>query len=140
MLRRGAVASAAALLLPLLLATLAGCGSSTPLVDVEGTVTLNGEKLPEGDVTFVPADSKYGGEGGKIKGGAFKLKARAGKNKVQIRAVRPSGKTAPSAAGPDAPPEPVMESAVPERYNDKTTLEADVSTGNRSFKFDLKSP
>lgn len=123
-----------------LLVGLAGCGGPGSLQDVEGTVTLNGQNLAEGDITFIPADTQFGGEGGKIKDGAFKMKARSGKNKVEIRANREvPGKTVPSAAGPGAK-EPLMESIIPPKYNEKTELQADVSASNRSFKFDLKTP
>jgi len=136
MIRRGILA-----LLTGWLIVLVGCSGRGKLMEVEGTVTLNGKPLAEGDIAFMPEDKKFGGEGGKIKDGRFKFKVRAGKNKVEIRATQEvPGKKAPSAAGPDAPPEAVRESIIPTKYNDQTTLEADVGPEKKSFTFDLKSP
>jgi hypothetical protein len=46
----------------LLAAPLAGCSGggaeAGPLVPVEGTVTNNGEPMPNGEVTFIPEDEK----------------------------------------------------------------------------------
>jgi hypothetical protein len=136
MIRRTFLALSAGLIL-----TLAGCSGGASVIEVGGTVTLNGKELPEGDIVFVPTDSKLGGEGGKIKDGKYRLKAKPGKNKVEIRATREvPGKTMPSAAGPGAPPEPLRESIIPTKYNDQTTLEADVGPGKSTFNFDLKTP
>lgn len=123
-----------------LLITLAGCGGGG-LLDVEGTVALNGTPVAEGDIAFIPEDKKFGGEGGVIKDGRFKMKARAGKNKVEIRASRiVPGKTIPSAAGPGAPAEPLRESIIPPKYNDQTTLNEEVKPGKTTFTFNLTSP
>lgn len=120
---------------------LSGCGSGGKSLDVEGTVLLNGKDLEEGDITFVPEDKNLKAEGGKIANGKFRLKAPIGKCKVEIRATRVvPGKTQPSAAGPDAPPEPLRESIVPAKYNDQTTLNADVGPGKTTFKYELKTP
>jgi len=120
---------------------LAGCGKWSNLIEVEGTVTVNGQPLADGDISFFPADPQYGGEGGKIKDGKYRLKARPGKNKVEIRATREvAGKKMPSAAGPDAPADAVFESYLPKQYNEETTLEADVGAGKTNFPFELKVP
>ncbi len=47
------------------------------------------------------------------------------------------GKTVVGGA-PDDPPVPAIEQYLPEQYNEKTTLEADVSdSGANEFSFDL---
>jgi len=57
------------------LAFLLGCGGSGAY-DVEGTVTLDGEPMKEGDVTFIPEDTKHGPDAGKITDGKYRLRAR----------------------------------------------------------------
>jgi hypothetical protein len=122
------------------LVALTGCDGSGTKIDIEGEVKLNGEPVADGDINFIPEDKKFGGEGGKITGGKYKMKARPGKNKVEIRATKEvQGKKVPSAAGPDTF-ETARESIIPKKYNEETTLTADVSATNKTHNFDLKSP
>jgi hypothetical protein len=112
--RRAAV-GLALLLLPLA----AGCGPK--LVKVSGTVTWEKEPLKQGKILFVPEE---GGApvGGDIKDGQFSVELPAGKKKVEIRATREK---------PGARIDPAMgatprEQFIPERYNDRTKLTAEV--------------
>jgi hypothetical protein len=115
----------------LLVALAAGCGESKTC-EVSGTVTWNGEALPEGDILFVPADGKGPPAATKVRGGGFKLQVPPGKKKVEVHASRPAG-----------PVDPVMKTArrepyIPRRYNDQTVLEADVTRGGGNhFTFAL---
>lgn len=119
--------------LPAVVVAAAGCGSGSKLYEVEGNVTLDGQDLPEGDIIFTPEDPKIGPEAGKIKDGKYKLKAKAGKMKVQIRATR----EVPGKKGPMGT-EPLLEDIIAEEYNEKTTLSADVGPGKTKFDFPLK--
>ncbi len=122
-------------LLAVLLAAVvaAGCGKSSPkLHDVNGTVKFDGQDVAEGDITFIPEDKSVGAEGGKIKAGRYTLKVKEGKNKVQILANR----LIPGKKGPMG--EDAVEPYIPEKYNDKTELTADVAAGKTTHNFDLK--
>ena len=99
----------------------AGCGSGPKLYEVDGTVTLDGKDLPEGDIVFTPEDPKLGPDAGKIKDGKYKFKSKAGKMKVQIRATR----EVPGKKGPMGT-EPLLEDIIADEYNAKTTLTADI--------------
>jgi hypothetical protein len=111
----------------------AGCGKSGPqMMEVTGTVKYDGQPVAEGDISFIPEDKSVGGEGGKIKDGRYTLKVKEGKNKVQIFASR----GVPGKKGPMG--EDLVEQYIPEKYNDKTELTADVSSGKKEFNFDLK--
>jgi hypothetical protein len=118
------------LLLLALLTAAAGCGRPGT-AEVTGTVRFNGQTVEDGDIVFLPADGKAP-EVGKIKDGKFQLRAKPGKNKVQIRAARPKpGK-----------PDPIMGATkvgyIPAKYNTSTTLETNVSTGQKNeLSFDL---
>lgn len=112
---------------------LAGCGPSGPeTFPVSGTVTWNGQPLPEGTILFAPADEKGVPDVGQIVQGQYRLRAKPGKKKVQIFAERETGKI-----------DPVMgavprESYIPARYNSQTTLTAEVTAGGKNeFTFDL---
>ncbi len=120
-----------------LVVAVAGCSSSgTPLRQVTGKVTWNGNPLPAGDIVFIPEDKSFGAEAGKIKDGQYSLQARSGKNRVEIRASRPvPGKFRPSAAG-DGKMQPVIEDYIPPEYNTGSTLTAEVASGKTTFDFD----
>ena len=117
------------------IAAVSGCGSSGPkMYEVSGTVTFDDKPIPAGDIKFVPEASSQGAEAGKIVDGKYHLKVKGGMNKVEIRAVRPSGKKDPMGTGGELP-----EDYIPERYNLKTTLSADVGEGKTEFPFPLTS-
>jgi hypothetical protein len=112
-----------------------GCNSGGGLIDIEGTVTVNGKDVKEGDITFAPEDKKFGGQGGKIIDGRFKMKARAGKNTVTFVASEETGKKVPSAAGPGAPAEAERQSIIPAKY--EKGIEETVGPDRRTFTFAL---
>jgi hypothetical protein len=126
---------AACCLLPALFAAaLLGCGPSKPeTYPVSGTVTWNGQPLPEGSIRFEPEDAKgLPPDPGQIKDGKYQLQARPGKKRVQIYATRESGKIDPIMGA--AP----REQYIPAKYNDKTELRAEVTPdGKNEFPFAL---
>jgi hypothetical protein len=116
-----------------ILGAVSGCGDSGPRkFEVSGKVAWEDKPLPEGDIMFVPESPDVAREAGKIKDGAYHLKAPAGKYKVEIRATR----EVPGKKGPMG--EPAIEDYIPEKYNAKTTLGADVGPGKQQFEFSLK--
>ncbi|OWK38176.1 hypothetical protein FRUB_07296 [Fimbriiglobus ruber] len=115
------------------LAILAGCGEPGPKkYDVSGTVQYEGEPVTEGDIMFASEDKTIGPEGGKIKDGKYALKVREGKNRVEIRGT----KIIPGKKGSMG--EPFVDSFIPEKYNTKTELTADVGSGKTTHNFELK--
>jgi hypothetical protein len=112
---------------------LTGCGSSE-FETVTGTVTFDGQPLPDGDIIFQPSDPKHGPDAGKIIDGKFTLPVRPGSKKVVIRAAR----LVPGKKGPMG--EDAHEDYIPGKYNDDTTLTADVKPGSKNdFSFPLTS-
>jgi hypothetical protein len=107
-----------------------GCAPPGPkTMKVSGTVLLDDEPLPDGEVTLA-------GEGGMVpdvfpvKNGKFEGQAKPGRVKVQIRAYReapppPKDGTEPAKGSP----KPARENIIPRHYNDETTLTADVAEG-----------
>lgn len=117
----------------LLLLPLAGCGAAGPkLYEVTGTVTFDGKPIPDGDIIFAATDT-ISEQAGKIENGQFLVLATAGNKQVRIFATR------------EAEFDKVMNAHVrvpyiPDRYNTKTTLTADVTaSGPNKFTFDLSS-
>ena len=98
---------------------------------VRGNVLLDGVPLPEGDITFVPADASKAAQAGKIANGKFEVTVLAGSHRVKIEATR----ELPKKGGFS-----YFESIIPERYNTNTELTVDVQPGGETdADFELKS-
>jgi len=111
----------------------AGCEPAGPKdYPVSGTVTWNGQPLPEGDVLFTAAQGIETPDPGKVVDGKFTFRAKEGQKKVEIRATREEG-------APDSVMgAPMRRQYLPARYNDATTLTAEVTpAGPNEFRFEL---
>ncbi|MFM8494194.1 MAG: hypothetical protein ACKOEM_01535 [Planctomycetia bacterium] len=101
---------------------------------VSGTVTLDGKPLATGDVIFYPESENMPAVMGKLEEGRYSFRAVAGRHRVSIQAVGDK----PRIVSPVDPP--VYTRLVPTRYNQSTTLTADVTpAGPNRFDFDLTS-
>ena len=100
--------------------------------DVSGAVKVDGKEVAEGEIIFQSDDQSVGAEGGTIKDGKYALKAREGKNKVEIRATR----IVPGKKGPMG--EDWVEQFIHEQYNEKSTLTAEVGSGKTKHNFELQ--
>ncbi|MCI0360345.1 MAG: carboxypeptidase-like regulatory domain-containing protein [Planctomycetaceae bacterium] len=117
----------------------AGCGGPDNVGSVSGTVTLNGQPLPDAIITFSPtAEGGSSGVGTTDSAGQYTLSyaagvrgAQEGENMVRITTYRE--------AEPDAdPPKPAVPEKVPARYNAKTELKVEVKSGSNTFDFPLE--
>jgi hypothetical protein len=108
-----------------------GC-AEPEYIDVTGLVTYQGKPVPKGEVTFMPHDKSIADAAGMLNDGSFKLRTKPGKMKVSIEAVRPSGKF-------DAERKfEIDELYLPERYNEQSELEVEVThDGDHHFEFHL---
>lgn len=123
--------------------TSVGCGGESEGVEVQGTVTVNGQPVDNGAITFVPSagGSKKGGT--VIEGGKYTVPASvglaAGSYKVEILWQKPTGRKYKS----DDTGEMVEETtqALPPNYNTSTTLTADLTdeTTQKDFSLDVPS-
>ncbi len=123
----------------IILATTFGCGPTGPKTyPVSGTVTWNGEPLPEGDIVLVPTSPGDIEAHSKITAGKFAFTAQAGNKKVKIMASRPEGPVDPQMGG-----QPRV-SYLPAKYSsaEKTELTAIVgeSETNPPLEFKLVGP
>jgi hypothetical protein len=134
--KNGVVAGACLLALVCL-----GCGPGGPeIATVEGTVTLDGEPLPNASVVFVPEDGRPAGATTDAQG-HYELTftegrqgAIVGKNKVRISTARDPSET------PGGDPIPAVPETIPMKYNAQTELEFTVEPGQRNVAdFDLTS-
>jgi hypothetical protein len=125
-------------------AALLGCGRADGLVEVHGTVTLDGKPLNDAIVQFMAASHEGGTSrpavGRTDSGGGYELEystgvtgTRPGKYKVTISTFWPSSLT------PEEQVIPGSKERVPNVYNAKSTLTADVTEEDGEVNFELKS-
>lgn len=121
-----------------------GCGPDGPeRGSVSGTVSLDGKSVKEGSITFIPTDGTTGPTaGGTIADGAFSIPKSlgplVGKNKVELRAWRLTGRQIPNPMSPGSMMDEKVE-AFPPQYNDESTYVIEINSGHNTLDFDLKS-
>ncbi len=125
-------------------AAISGCGPSGNHASIHGNVKLDGEPLASGSIRFVPAQGTPGGvTGGDIKDGRYEIGAAKGPaigtNRVEIHAMRATGKRMSNPMLPPGQTAEVFESAVAPRFNAQSTLEAVVKPGDNSADFEVES-
>src|SRR5687768_10686285 len=85
----------------ILTAGLWGCGpGGVPMAEVHGQAKYDGAAIDRGTITFQPVDGKGPSAGGEIQNGKFSLLVPPGVKRVEIRALKLVGKTAPSLEAP----------------------------------------
>ena len=127
-----------ALLLLFLLVGHVGCSGSSSEGTVEGTVTLDGMPLKEGDVRFVPADGKSQTASAKISDGKFTAQVPTGEMRVEISASKVIGKRKMYNT-PDSRVVDKVSELLPLRYNAKSELRLTVKPGVQDEAFPLQS-
>ncbi len=120
------------------IAGIVGCGrdDGPERVPVTGEVTIGGKPLPDGDIIFRQTTPEGFTDAGTIKDGKYEITAVVGKYTVEISAMREVPGTAKTLQTGETGSE--MEQFVPEKYNDKTILKAEVTeSGENKFDFPL---
>jgi len=112
-----------------------GCGDGRPgMVKVTGTVTFDGRPVENGEIIFISVGKGVAPDAGRIDNGRYDLLVKSGKKRVEIRASRPVVGGKPNPMGP------VYRDYIPEKYNARTTLEADIKLdGANQFDYPLTS-
>lgn len=120
-----------------LVTTFCGCGGPGNVGTVTGTVTLDGQPLPDALVTFTPTGEGSPSAGRTDSNGVYKLMytreaegAELGDHTVRI--------TTYSQGNPDGdPPVAATPEKVPSKYNVKTELKVTVTKGSNTHDFPL---
>ena len=133
----GAIAAAA-----VTFAALSGCGSGgeDDLVEVSGTVKLDGVPLEKGLIRLEPVDGKGPSAAAPIANGEYTAKVTPGDKKVSVSAKKPvegpAGNTKAGGAHGSAP----TKEMIPAQYNTQSKLTLKVGPGGQDdAHFDLKS-
>lgn len=121
---------------------LTGCGKSDTFerTQVEGMVTLNGEPVNQGVITFIPT-GKGASAGANLESGKFVIPAETGPSpgeyRVEIDSSVPTGKQILDTDGETMVDE--FENGIPPRFNRQTELKVTLKTGNNQHLFDLET-
>ena len=117
-----------------------GCTQQDPnKASVSGMVTFNGEPIADGSISFIPTDGNGGpSAGGSILAGKYSIAQSKGPmigmNRVEIVAVRETGKMVSYGAGPEMPE---RISYIPAKYNEVSELTEDLKQGHNEIHFEL---
>lgn len=113
-----------------LILVLGGCGDNS-MSEVEGTVTVDGEPLAKGGITFVPTDGKSPTAGAEIVNGKYSAKVPVGMMKVSLSGEKVT-QTRKLYNTPDSPVAKMTGEALPPEYNAKSTLTLEVKPGKQT--------
>ena len=127
-------AGSAHLLLPIAFCLLAGCGPSTGTVT--GSITIDGQPLDSGVISFVPAEAGGDPATTNVAAGKYQLTTTAGKKFVQISAPIVVGKRK-EYEGEGAPLVEITDERLPPKYNSQTELNVEVKPGANAQDFAL---
>lgn len=131
--------------LAVLLVFAAGCGRNTGKVSIGGDVSYDGQPVASGTIIFTPVEGTQGpSTGAGIEGGRYQVPAQkgplaGGRYKVEITALRKTGKALPNMFDPNGQPLEDVEQFVPECYNTRSKLMVTVTAGANKADFSLFS-
>jgi hypothetical protein len=113
-----------------------GCNSEPSQSTVKGSVTLDGQPLTEGRITFIAVDGGVQTAEAKIASGQYEAVVPPGEKRVEIRAPKVTGKQKMYDT-PDSPSVDVVTELLPPRYNVDSTLTMTVGDGEQEKSFEL---
>jgi len=116
------------------LVLLAGCGAREG--NLTGAVTVDGQPLKRGTITFTPADGKKSGVSAPVADGRFSAVVPSGEMTVKVNGDKVVGK---QQMYPGAPEVEKVEELVAPEYNDQTTLKVTVKGGPQEETFAVKA-
>ncbi|HEX4608746.1 MAG TPA: carboxypeptidase-like regulatory domain-containing protein [Urbifossiella sp.] len=122
----------------LFLVPLAGCGGDGK-VAVAGTLTLDGQPVANGTVTFVKSEGGAIREGAVVRDGAFEVKLPPGRYRIEVNGQRRTGTRKQKGFDGKEEEIPLTEEMFPARYNTKTELNEEITSSTKPLKLDLKS-
>jgi hypothetical protein len=129
------------LLLGLALLLVAGCRDPNARQAVSGTVYFKGAPLDQGRIQFVPATSGPSEAGATIDNGRYSIRHEVGlvpgSYKVLIFSYDRKGAKVASTEIPGEPSATQFKERIPAKYNEKSELKAEVTSGG-SNTFDFK--
>jgi hypothetical protein len=130
---------------PAALLLLAGCGGGDAnRGDISGVVKLDEKPLVQGSILFTPIEGARGSvTGGTIENGKYQCSGAAGAtigwNRVEIRAMRKTGKKIPKPFAPQGQTIDEQIEAIPPKFNSQSSLKVEVKRGDNTADFEVSS-
>jgi hypothetical protein len=111
---------------------------------IAGQVKLDGQPLEQGSILFMPMEGVKGSiADGEIVNGRFQLLGKNGPavgwNRVEIRALRKTGKLVPKPFPARGKMVEEQVEAIPPRFNSASTLKVEVKPGENTADFAVES-
>jgi hypothetical protein len=120
-----------------LIVLLAGC-SDNRTAEVAGTVSVDGQPVEKGSISFIPADGKGVTAGSDIKDGKYVATGVSlGTAKIQIRVPKVTGKK--MLYDDKNVTRDTFSESLPKKYNDDTELRFDVQPGKNEKNWDIST-
>ncbi len=118
---------------------LVGCGESRKEVEVTGEITINGNPLPEGSITFVASSGDAQTGGGIVKDGKYLAFVSPGPKVVLVVGHEIAGEEPLYQGVPDSPTRQILKTLTPIVYNAAKTspLKAEISGKTEGLNFEL---
>jgi hypothetical protein len=133
------------ILLPSVLLLAFGCGGGRQdRGAISGSVKLDGKPVERGSILFTPIEGARGSvAGGEIENGRYQLPSKIGpaigRSRVEIRAMRKTGKMVPKAFARPGEMVPEQIEAIPRRFNTESKLNVEIKPGDNTADFDVSS-
>lgn len=118
---------------------LLGCSEKSSELKVTGSVTINGEPIDNGTISFVADDGVAATGGGVIKDGTYTAFVTPGAKTVMVTGNRKIGEEPEYQGVDDSPMRPIYQTVTPAAYNAAhlSTLKADISEAQDGLDFQL---
>ena len=108
-----------------------GCSQEAPTYRVTGSVTWNGEPIPNGVINFIAADDAVAPDTAKIVAGRYDARVKAGRKKIEIYADREKKLDTVMNQGE-------REAYIPPKFNAQSKITREVTPrGENHFDFSL---
>lgn len=118
-----------------------GCGGpASTAVPISGTVSVDGQPIEGGLITFISVDDTVPAAGAPIKNGAYSAEVEPGEKKVMVLGSKVVGEELILSGVPDSGTRQKLETVTHPNYNAKhlTPLTATISGPSEEMNFDLK--
>jgi hypothetical protein len=119
----------------------AGCSGGARTGTVSGNVTVDGQPLADGTISFNPIDGNTPTSGGKITNGSYSVEVPTGAQKIIISAQKVTGSRAAYEGDPNSPRINITAEILPKKYSEAATTELtlDVKRGSNKKDFTLST-